>query len=267
MKRLMLTAALAFGLYASAQVTTIANVSNFNLRDAGAIMNKDNGVDGYYFYYMVDKLKKGEREFAIQIFYPNLQELATKSYVDNKNTFLMKSAFNNQEMMFAMANYKEKEITLISYDKKADQKSLVKIPLESKEIEYLQFAQQSGDFNVLFPVADKGFLFNKFEDNKKIGYSLKYYPTDGGKAWEFNSPDNSKEVLSINPIEVNNAVVVALEMSRPGAMSRKITMTTKVIDINTGKLLFEREYSKKKNPRMITNAFLNADNTVVFMGE
>jgi hypothetical protein len=246
MKRLLLTAALAFGLCASAQMTTIANVSNFNLRDAGAIMNKDNGVDGYYFYYMVDKLKKGEREFAIQIFDNNLQELATKSYVDNKNTFLMKSAFNNQEMMFAMANYKEKEITLISYDKKADQKSLVKIPLENKEIKYLQFAQQSGDFNVLFPVEEKGFLFNKFEDNKKIGYSLKYYPTDGGKGWEFNSPDNSKEVLSINPIEVNKSVVVALEMSRPGAMSRKITMTTKVIDINNGKLLFEREYSKKK---------------------
>lgn len=267
MKKLALSAALALGLFAQGQTTTISNVSMFNLRNSGAIMNKDKGVDGYYFYYIVDKLKKGDREFAIQILDANLQDVATKSYIDNKNTFLMNTAFNNQAMMFAMANYKEKEITLITYDRQANQKDLFKIPLESKEAKAIQLQEQMGQLNVLFPVEDKGFLFNKVEDNKKIGYSLKYYPTDGGTKWEYNSPAESKEILYIEPIEVNKSVVVALEMSRPGALSRKITMTTKVIDINTGKLLFSREYSKKKNPRLITNAFLNADNTVVFMGE
>ena len=265
--KLLLTVMTFFALNAFAQESKINDVNTFLLRNAGSIMNKENDVDGYYFYYVADKLKKGEREFAIQILDKNLVEVAKKSYVDNKNTFLMTSKFNNSAMMFAMANYKTKEINLLTFDKQANQKETFTIPLESKEIRYIQLLQATGDFNVLFPVENKGFLFNKVEDNKKIGYSLKYYPTDGGKSWEYNSPDNAKAILSINPIEVNEKVIVALEFSRPSAMSRKITINTKVIDVNTGKLLFEREYSKKKNPRMINNAFLNDDNSVVFMGE
>ncbi|MFC4817501.1 MULTISPECIES: DUF6770 family protein [unclassified Flavobacterium] len=254
-------------LTAFSQTSKIGGVNNFILRNSGAILDKNKDVDGYYFYYLVDKLKKGEAEFAIQILDKNLNEVAKKSYVDNKNTFLMTSSFNNQAMMFAMANFKDREISLLSFDKGANAKETVKIPLEKKEIAYLQLAQQTGDFNVLFPVDNKGFLFNKFEDNKKIGYSLKYYPTDGGKAWEFNSPEESKEILAINPIEVNDKVVVALETSKPGLLSRKITLRTKVIDVNTGKLLFEKEYSKNAKPRLINNAFLDANNNVVLMGE
>lgn len=249
------------------QINKINNIRNFSIKNAGAILDKNKDVDGYYFYYVVDKLKKGENEFAIQILDKNLNEVAKKSYVDNKNTFLMKSSFNNQAMMFALANYKEKEISLLTFDKQANQKETIKIPLEKKEIFYLQMAEKTGDFNVLFPVENKGFLFNKFEDNKKIGYSLKYYPTDGGKGWEFNSPEDSKEILAINPIEVNDKVVVALETSKPGLLSRKVTLRTKVIDITTGKLLFEKEYSKTSKPRLINNAFLDTNNNVVLMGE
>ncbi len=249
------------------QTSKINEVNTFVLRNSGAILDKNKDVDGYYFFYMMDKLKKGKREFAIQLLDKNLVEVAKKTYIDDKNTFLMKSSFNNQGMMFAMANFSKEKITLLSYDKQANLTGTHEIPLESKEIKYYQLQQASGDFNVLFPVEDKGFIFNKLEDNKKIGYSLKYYPTDGGKAWTYSSPEKSKEILSINPIEVNKDVVVALEFSRPNLLSRKVTITTIVIDVNTGKLLFEREYSKSNNPRLITNAFLNNDNSVVFMGE
>ncbi|OWP75524.1 DUF6770 family protein, partial [Flavobacterium oreochromis] len=217
--------------------------------------------------YIVDKLKKGDREFAIQILDKNLNEVAKKTYIDNKDTFLMKSGFNNQAMMFALANFREKKITLLTFDKQANQKSAIDITIEKKELTYLQTMQQTGDFNILFPVDNKGFLFNKFEDNKKIGYSLKYYATDGGQNWEYNSPEDSKEILSINPIEVNDKFVVALESSKPRALSRKTTLKTKVLDVNTGKLLFEKEYSKNIKPRLINNAFLDANNNVVLMGE
>lgn len=264
MKKTLFALAAMFSLSAQAQVS-ISGVASYSY--SGAIMDKNNDVDGYYFFYMVDKLKKGDREFAINIVDKNLNSVAQKSYVDNKNTFLMRSGFNNQAMMFVMANFKTKEINLLTYDRQANEKEKYNIPLDNKEIKHIQLQQSTGRFNVLFPVDNRGFLFNKVEDNKKIGYSLKYYPTDGGKAWSYDSPETSKEYRMINPIEVNDKVVVAIETSMPSALSRKITLTTKVIDINTGKLLFEREYSKKKSPRLITNAFLNADNTVVFMGE
>jgi hypothetical protein len=250
-----------------AQTKKINEVNTFTIKNSGAILNKEKDVDGYYFFYEIDKLKKGDREFAIQILDNNLVEVAKKTYVNNKNTFLMKSSFNNQAMMFAMANYKEKKINLLTYDKQANEKSSIDIPLETKEIRWIEYMKQTGEFNILFPVQNKGFLYNKVTDNKKIGYSLKYYPTDGGIAWEYNSAENSNEILVINPIEVNENIIVALEFSRPGILSRKVSIKTLVIDINTGKLLFDREYSKNKNPRMISNAFLNSNNSVVFLGE
>ena len=219
-----------------AQEKKINEVNTFKVKNSGAILNKEKDVDGYYFFYELDKLKKNNREFAIQVLDKNLVEVAKKTYIDNKNTFLMKSIFNNQGIMFAMANFKEKKISLLSYDKKVNQLPTIDIPLESKEIRYIQYMQQTGDFNIIFPVENKGFIFNKFEDNKKIGYSLKYYPTDGGKSWEYNSPNDSKEMLAINPIEVNDKVIVALESSKSSLLSRKITLKTKIIDVNTGLL-------------------------------
>lgn len=250
-----------------AQTKKIDEVNTFKIRNSGAILNNEKDVDGYFFFYEIDKLKKGDREFAIKILDKNLTEVAQKKYVDNKNTFLMKSSFNNQQMMFAMANYKEKKISLLMFDKKAEQQPTIDIPLESKEVRYIQYLQQTGDFNIVFPVENKGFLFNKLEDNKKIGYSLKYYPTDGGKAWEYNSPEDSKEIVTINPIEANDKYVVAIEMARPGALSRKMTVRTKVLDINTGELLFQKEYNKESKPKLITNAFLDKDNNLILMGE
>ncbi|RZJ55971.1 MAG: hypothetical protein EOO44_01310 [Flavobacterium sp.] len=250
-----------------AQTKKIEQVNTFKIKNSGSILNKENNVDGYYFFYEMDKLKKGDREFAIKILDKNLTEVAQKTYIDNKNTFLMKSTFNNQQIMFAMANYKEKKISLLMFDKKAEQMPTIDIPLESKEVRYIQYLQQTGDFNIIFPVENRGFLLNKLEDNKKIGYSLKYYPTDGGKAWEYNSPEESKEIVTINPIEANDKYVVAIEMARPGALSRKITIRTKVLDINTGQLLFEKEYSKQSKPKLITNAFLDKDNNLILMGE
>ena len=267
MKKTSLLLLLCLANLTFAQTKKIEQVNTFKIKNSGSILNKENNVDGYYFFYEMDKLKKGDREFAIKILDKNLTEVAQKTYIDNKNTFLMKSTFNNQQIMFAMANYKEKKISLLMFDKKAEQMPTIDIPLESKEVRYIQYLQQTGDFNIIFPVENRGFIFNKLEDNKKIGYSLKYYPTDGGKAWEYNSPEDSKEIVTINPIEANDKYVVAIEMARPGALSRKITIRTKILDINTGELLFQKEYSKESKPKLITNAFLDKDNNLLLMGE
>lgn len=250
------------------QISKIDGVSTFLLKNSGAILDKNKDVDGYYFYYVVDKLKKGDNEFAIQIMDKNLNEVAKKTYVDNKNTSLKKSAFNNQALMFAMVNYSDKKVELLVYDRQANQKDKITIPFEQKEINYMGFIDQrnGGNFDFLYPVENKGFIFNKVEDNKKIGYSLKYYPTDGGTAWEFNSDKESKEIVFINPIEVNDKILVAIESALPGALSRKLTLRTKIIDIATGKLIFEIENSRAVKPRMINNAFIEGEN-IILVGE
>jgi hypothetical protein len=267
--KLLLVATCLLSLNSFSQLSKIDGVNTFLLRNSGAILDTNKDVDGYYFYYVIDKLKKGDNEFAIQILDKNLNEVAKKTYIDNKNTFLMKSSFNNQALMFAMANYKERKIDLLQFDKQANQNKTVSIPLTQKEVEYFGHInnRNGGGYNFLFPIEDKGFIFSKVQDNKKIGYSLKYIPTDGGKAWEYNSPADSKEILLINPIELNNKFIVAVESAIPSAISRKVTLRTKILDSGTGKLIFELENNKNNKPRLITNAFVGDDNKIILMGE
>ncbi|MDO5972287.1 hypothetical protein Q4Q35_21010 [Flavivirga aquimarina] len=237
------------------------------MKNIGALMDKNNDVDGYYFYYEVDKLKKGKREYAIKMLDNNLNDIATKSYIDEKNTILADSKFNNQALMFTMINVKERQYKLVSFDKKGERGKDVLIDVNKKEMKWLNLMVKTGNFNMLLPVDNKGFLFNYVKNNEKLGYGLKYIATDGGTTWDYNSPEDSEEILAINPIEVNEKVIVALEASRKSLFSQTIKFKVLVIDIETGKLLFEKEFDRENNPRLITNAFLSNENEVVLLGE
>lgn len=254
-------------LAVTAQQKSLDEITEFRIKNSGAFIDKDKDVDGYYFYYEVDKLKKGQREYAIKMLDNNLNEIATKSYIDQKNTYLAESKFNNQALMFAMVNKKEENFKLITFDRKGAQGNEIIIPINKKEFRWVEMMEKSGNFNLLFPVDNKGFLFNYIRDNKKIGYGLKYVATDGGKSWDYNSPDEAKEILIINPIEANEKVVVALEMSKKSILSQTIDFKVVVLDIENGNVLFTREFDRDENPRLITNAFLNKDGNLILLGE
>tara|TARA_R110002050_G_scaffold94765_3_gene197346 strand:- start:80793 stop:82322 length:1530 start_codon:yes stop_codon:yes gene_type:complete len=266
-KLLTLACLLMFCIALNAQQKSLNEITSFRLRNSGSMMDKNNDVDGYYFYYQIDKLKKGMREYAIKILDNNLNDIATKSYIDNKNTVLADSKFNNQSLMFAMINTKEEQYKLVTFDRQGNKGEDIIIPVNKKEMKWLGYMLKAGNFNMLFPVDNKGFVFNYIRDNKKIGYGLKYIATDGGSSWDYNSPDEIKEIMSINPIEVNEDVIVALQSSKKSMMSQTIKFKVIVIDIKTGKLLFEKEFDRDNNPRLITNAFLTNDKKVVLLGE
>ncbi|MCH4553172.1 DUF6770 family protein [Aestuariibaculum lutulentum] len=268
MKKIIPLIALSFiCVLGNAQEKTLNEIALFEIKNSGAFIDKNKDVDGYYFYYEVDKLSKDEREYAIKMLDNNLNEIGTKSYVDQKNTYLADSKFNNHALMFAMVNKKEEQYKLVTFDKKGNQAEDIIIPISKKEIKSITNMERTGAFNLLFPVDDKGFLFNSMKENKKMGYSLKYIPTDGGNSWGFNSAEDVNELMSINPIEANEEVVVALQSAKKSATAQSVDLKVIVLDIHTGKLLFEKEYDRENNPRLVTNAFLTQNKKVVLLGE
>ncbi|WP_299125068.1 DUF6770 family protein [uncultured Winogradskyella sp.] len=256
-----------FCLSAFAQQKSLDEITSFRIKNSGSFMDKNNDVDGYYFYYEVDKLKKGKREYAIKMLDNNLNDIATKSYIDDKNTILAQSKFNNQALMFAMINIKEKFYKLVTFDKSGNQGKDIKIDVSKKDVRWLSMMMKSGNFNLLFPVDDNGFLFNYTKNNKKMGYGLKYVSTNGGESWDYNSPEDANQLMFLNPIEANEKVVVAIESSKKSALSNTVNMKIVVLDINTGKKLFEKDYNRDDNPRLITNAFLTEEKNLVLLGE
>ena len=116
MKKLVLFLVLSCsGIQFWAQTTVIDKIVSFRFKDSGAMYDQNNNVDGYYFFYEVDKLHKGQREYAIQILDQNLNIVATKSFVDDNNTILISSSFNNKEIAFVFLNQKDKKFRVITY--------------------------------------------------------------------------------------------------------------------------------------------------------
>lgn len=249
-----------------AQEKTLNEITSFKIRNSGAFIDGNYDVDGYYFFYEVDKLKKGQREFALKILDNNLNEIATKSYVDNKHTRLIQSKFNNQALMFGMVNEKEREYTLVSFDNQGNQQKPIKIPFTNKEYKWMENMLKFGQYNFLYSIDNKGFIFNQIKDNKKLGYSLRYIPTDGGEAWTYDSPAESKDILMINPIQANEKVVIAAETSKPSLLSQKFEYRILVLDASTGKLLFTKEHNNE-DPRLISNALITKEDQIILMGQ
>jgi len=256
-----------FSILVSAQQKTLSEITEFKIKNSGAFMDKNNDVDGYYFYYEVDKLDEEQREYAIMMLDNNLNDIAIKSYIDQKKTYIADSKFNNQILMFAMVNKKEENFKLVTFDRQGNQGEDIIIPVNKKELRWIAMMEKSGSFDLLYAVDNKGFLFNYVRDNEKIGYGLKYIATDGGNSWDYNSPEDIKMIKSINPIEVNEDVVVALESTKKSALNQTINYKVLVLDIKTGKLLFEQEFDRGSDPRLITNAFLTSDHNLVLLGE
>ena len=112
-KKSLLTMVLSLCLTVSwTQSKTITNIVNFKMQNSGAIVDDNNDVDGYYFFYEVDKVNRKEREYAINLLDQNLNDLATRKFVERKGTRLLSTSFNNQATMLALLNVKEKQLIL-----------------------------------------------------------------------------------------------------------------------------------------------------------
>ncbi|MBL4663518.1 MAG: hypothetical protein JKY22_08185 [Flavobacteriaceae bacterium] len=253
------------------QSKKLAQIGEFSLENSGAIMNKESNVDGYYFFYLMDKLKKGKSGYGIQILDKNLNEIAFKKHIAAKNTYLKASKYNENGVMFAFENSEENKINLVVFNKEAKKIRSKTFQLTKKEMLW-NSVYSDGMVSMLSAIPNKGFLFTRMKDHKKHGYAITYIPTykntEGRwpRGWTYKSPPKANELIIGTPIEVNERFVVVLEHRRPGLYSRKTRYVVKILDANTGKEIASRE-DDDEIPKFITSAFLNTEDNLVLMGE
>jgi len=267
-KILLLFIALIYtGNIMNAQSAKLNNITKFKVVNSGAIMDNNNDVDGYYFFYQVDKLKKGKREYAIQILDNDLHIVATKKIIDSKRTVLAASAYNNKEILFLFINFKEKQYRLVGFDKDGNKSRDKKIAINKKEYKWLYAMQNIGYGDLLLPIDNKGFILTTIVKNKKLGYKMQFLSSDKElKPWHLYSPGQAKKILSLQPIKTNDKYIVALEISKKSRQSKKNNISVLTIDVSNGKILFKRPYTKEQNPRLVTNSFIDNDE-IVLLGE
>ena len=268
--RKLLYVLLFVGTYmVSAQSKTIENMVKFKVKDSGSFLDDANDVDGYYFFYEVDKLKKGMREYAVNILDKNLNDVALKKFIASKKSVLAANAFNNEAILFALFDKKAKTLTLKGFDKKANPKDDIIVALDKKVVRVLKAGLNLGNLNnLLYPVKNKGFILvlPNFE-GKGTGYTLSFYPSnENEKPWTYEFvPREKRGHHQITPVALDDKFVVLTDVRVKG-MSAKREFKTVVLNSQTGEKLFEKLYDKN-DPKLITNAFISEDGKISVMGQ
>jgi len=250
-----------------AQEKNFNNIVHFNLRNSGTITDTNNNVDGYYIFYQVDKLKKGNVEYAIKILDNELNLVATKSLIGKKYAYLVASAYNNKEILFMFINYKDKQYRLVGFDRKGNKSRDTKVAISKKELKWLLLLRDVGYDDILLPVDNKGFLLTTAIKNKKMGYKIEFLPSvDNLKSWTIESPLEAKKIFTIKPIKVDEHYIIGLEATKKSKLSKRMDMNVIAIDVATGKKLFTKPFTTGNTPKLVTNAFIDNDN-IVLLGE
>lgn len=251
--------------YSQSKILKIAEGSK--LIKSGVMMNSENSVDGYYFFYEVDKVSKKEREFLIKILDQNLNEVLNKSLIESKNTNLRDIKYNKQQLMLRM--YNDDDYTFVFYN--LDKTGILSKVFEYKEgiSNYLyrtdNYVSMQGPTVSLFPIDNKGFLFYLTEKKKKFGYRMEYIATNGGKNWSYISSEDVHEITTI--LNVNEEGIIFQEIIRKKAIGGGQTANIKVLKPETGEVIFKKEYPQGEDvSQSINNAFVS-NNELVVIGE
>jgi len=242
----------------NAQSSSFNDIKKVKLRNMGPII-KDNVVQGYYMFYLYDKVSKGNRMYKLQLLDANLDKIATKTITAGKYLILQSASYNNEEIMLKFLDVKTKIVSFRRYDATGDYKGQKTYTLENR-YELALFDQGDGDLEniTLFPADGNGFVDYHTTKGKKFGYEINFYPSNSEiKSWKKAMDPNSKYTEAAMFLAANDEMVVSTIAKRKNALSKDPEYFIQGLDINTGKELFEKTLEDNKYALQVISGFKN----------
>ena len=235
----------------NAQTKTFTDLGDsYKTKNFGAMLNSNNAVDGYYNFCVGEKLKKKQREYLIKIYDQDINLVLKKKYVDSKHLILINGKYNGQQIMLCFLDTKEKQYKLIGFDREGNKKSTHVIPLNSKEFMYVD---QGKKYPELLAIKNSGFAFMHYTKEKKSGYKITFFPTNGSTdKWTYGTDPKSKYHEHITFAGNSEYGISFYLFLKKTMLSKKLTIITKVINTKTGEAIFEQK-EQEETPRLLSN--------------
>ncbi|QHT68578.1 hypothetical protein GXP67_18970 [Rhodocytophaga rosea] len=254
-----------------AQQKSFSNVLTIQLRNMGAIYNK-NQVSGYYMFYKVDRVNGKTNSYLLRILDQNLNEVSESKIEESKYFYLMEAAYNDESLMFKFYDAKEKTISFYQYDNKSQLKNKSSRKLESKMEVYTynsQAEREESDGTFLFAIPGQGFVDYGMKKDGKLGYAITFYPENKTqKGWTYESASNSKEVENAGYVVASKNLLISSVIRRNNLLSQNFEAYLLGIDINTGKKLFEKKVEDKQYELSFINATIDENSgNVALLGQ
>jgi hypothetical protein len=253
-----------------AQKTTINNMQKSALRTSDVI-KQGSEVKGYYFFYVSDKIDRKTNQYTLRIMDNNLNLLKEITFADSKGVTVLEASFNGTDLLFLFYNEDERTLEYQMYGPDGKKKpffysrSLSKRENIYLEIFYNHFKEEENANKGIFPVDEKGFVSNmpSFDDGH-YSFQLDYFSSEKKKQWSFTPFDDVKRVVA-DYLGYHNGIVYLSTLKYRTAFSGNPESTIIGLDLETGKMLFEKPTSAKY--RFLPSSISVLNGQVYFYGE
>ena len=168
MKRLLcVTVVVLFTTSAFTQSRNFLDITKLDMQNSGVI-TKERDVIGYYMFYSIGKVKKGQRNFALRILDENLNDVNSITFLDSKTQNLQGGLFNGENILMRFYDARNNIATYKFFDMGGNN-----IAEEKKPV----FYDNPGG---LYAVPGHGFA-NYITDFRNDNYTLEFFsnPLDG----------------------------------------------------------------------------------------
>lgn len=236
----------------------INNVLKIDLNNNFIAIENGDDITGYAAFYKADKVKRGEYSYHLSIMNENAEEVAEKKFTASESLFLLDAQYNGELLGLKFADYKERKILLKFFDENAEQVANKSYEMDKLERRALSMSIQTETRlpQSLFAVENQGFLDYRTIDNKKQGFSIKYYPNDKTKkGWTYASKVESPIIETVSLLEANENIVLNMMLHKKNLLSSDAEYWLAGIDPESGDEMFKVRIENSKYEESITNSF------------
>jgi hypothetical protein len=246
MKRIMLTAiTLLIYFTAFTQNFKMEGITKVRSKSTGEIMNEENLVKGYYYFYQADKADRKNFNYILKITDENLREIKSIDIIRPKHYYLVESEYNGDAFAFLFYDAKSKAIELLTMDKTLKQSGIITKKLEGKyNINYFNNLIIGNDMghSFLVSVKKKGFLYYGFAETKYYKYDVNFYDNNLKPIWSTTPKEQkTKEIELADDAFQSGNYIGSLVTRRAGIFSKDASYDLMVNETSTGKELFNKE--------------------------
>jgi hypothetical protein len=252
---------LAFTQAIVAQSISKSDVTQVQLRNAGAII-QNGEVKGYYQFYNLEKQDRKNSNYLLNILDENLKEISAVTIVRPNSYLLVESAFNGDAFGFLFYDYKEKSLELIAYDRNLKETGKVTKELKNKftAAAYAYIAQGNPASQAfLAAVPGRGFVYYGIKEDSKSDYEIEFYNNSMKKIWASYGPDDDYDFENSAEAFQSEQYVGSLILKRKGLMSTDIEFDLLVQTTGDGKSLFKIPLQTSKYKVSLTQGSFDAE--------
>lgn len=249
----------------AAQDMIIEGVEKAWLQSSG-IIEQEGDVVGYYFFYGLKK-KKGKRTYKLKIYDYELEQIAENEIIGSTRLSLEESAFDGKNLIFKFYNPLRYEFEYMIFTPQG-------IPIERHTRDAPGYATVSEltnsieGYSTLFGVPGTGFVAYNRIQNKRPGYTIEKFDSQGTSLWEYISDTKSKMSQAASLFVVNERVLLSLVSKILPQRGSKEHYFIHALNMDSGEELFEVEIKNEQYAITLVNSKIDeASGDILLFGE